>query len=221
MKNNKEMPDVTKATMTPQDVNQYRLLYPNVPKIQAITLAELIANTPGVNGNWNDPLPSNDAFRETRLQMAATGISKCEMAIGWVVFDCVCLALGAVGLRGGASSSTIEGIAKATAPVASKIEIIIAKMGAEGASKSDLATGMFEILKIIFNGGCFGAVFSAFVGSLSWWDAALYGVTGTATIIAALTTDGVAFIAEVIIILATVGFLASDSVKAVSACSIN
>jgi hypothetical protein len=94
-------------------------------------------------------------------------------------------------------------------------------MGAAGASKMDLAKGVFEILKTIFNGGCFGAVFSAFVSSLSWWDAALYAVTGTATIIAALATDGIAFAAEVVILLATFGFLVSDSVKAVSACSTN
>jgi hypothetical protein len=41
-----------------------------------------------------------------------------------------------------------------------------------------------------------------------------------ATIVAALATDGVAFVAEVIILLATFGFLVADSINCVKVCGL-
>ncbi len=213
-----QMPDITKATMNQKDLDEFKALYPSNPQIQGITLDQVDENTPGVNGNWNDPLPSEDLLRLSHAQSLNANLSNCQMAIGYVVFDCLCLALGAVGLRAGVNSATIEAIGGAVAPVASKLEVAIAKMAAEGASKLDIAKGVFEVLKTIYSGGMLGAVFSAFTSNLTWWDAMLYGITGTATIIAALATDGAAFAAEVAILLATFGFLVSDSVKAGQAC---
>lgn len=142
------------------------------------------------------------------------------MNIGYVIFDAVCLALGAVGLRATVRGSTIQAIFQAATPAMSGIEQAIAQIGRSGATAVDQAKGVFNILKAIWSGGSLGAVFSAFTGSLTWWDMALYGVTGLATIVAALATDGLAFVAEVVILLASFGFLASDSVKAIQACNL-
>jgi hypothetical protein len=142
------------------------------------------------------------------------------MSVGYVIFDSICLVVGAVGLRGTVNSATIEAVATAAAPVMSKIEGIIAKMVAQDASKTDVAWGVFQILQVIYSGGSLGAVFSAFTASLTWWDLLLYGISGTATIIAALATDGVALVAEIVVLLATFGFLVSDSVKVVQTCGL-
>ena len=205
------------TNITQQQLDDFKKLYPYNHDIQALTLPVVQQNTSGRAVDWKSLKFSDHPADTTVRKMALTS---CQMAVGWVVFDAVSLAFGAVGLRSSVSSATIEAMAQPAGPVLSKIETTIARISAEGASTTQQAWGVFEILKTIFNGGSFGAVMSAFVGSLSWWDMILYGITGTATIIAALATDGLAFAAEVALLLATTGFLVSDSVKAVQACNL-
>jgi hypothetical protein len=208
------------ANITQKQLDDFKKLYPLNRDIQSLTLATVLQNTAGKTVNWNTLTFSDQPSHPTTMGTSKVAITSCQKAIGFVVFDAVCLAFGAVGLRSSVKPATIEAIAVAAAPVLSKIETTIARISAEGASSSQQAWGVFEILKTIFNGGCFGAVMSAFMSSLTWWDMILYGITGTATIIAALATDGLAFAAEVAIVLASTGFLVSDSVKAVQACNL-
>jgi hypothetical protein len=215
------MPDLTKVTRIPQHLTQDQKSYPNLASNQAITSSELIVNTIHVIGNWKDQLPKNDQFREQNSQMTSFGISNKEITIGWVIFDCLCLAIGAEGLRINARSSTIEKLEIAAAPITYQIEIIIAKMGADGASNKDLSIGLFNILQTIFNEGYFNEVFAAFLASLIYWDTELYTILGKKTIISALATDGLAFTAGIEQALANFEFLVQDSVKAVAACSTN
>lgn len=214
------------ASITQQQLDTFKRLHTGNPHIQALTADVVNANVAGSVVDWNKL--NVGAGAGTGIGIAAiampmglmSDITPCEKAIGYVVFDALCLALGAVGLRAAVSGATIEAMTRAAAPAMSQIERIIATMAAPGAGVTDYARGIFNILKAIYSGGCLGAVFSAFTASLSWWDGVLYGITGTATIVAALATDGVAFVAEVVILLATFGFLASDTAKAVDACSI-
>jgi len=147
-------------------------------------------------------------------------VSSCAIRLGFVVYDVVCLAIGGVALRAGASEEAAEAVANAAEPVLSKIETIVAQMASDGASPTDLAKGVWSILKTIWSGGCGGAVLSAFLSSLPWYYALLYGASAMATIVAALATDGVAFIAEVVIELASAGFLLIDCVKATTTCTL-
>ena len=218
------------ASITQQQLDTFKRLHTGNPQIQALTADVVNANVAGSVVDWNklNVGTGTGAVAGTGIGIAAiampmglmSDITPCEKAIGYVIFDAVCLALGAVGLRAAVSGATIEAMTRAAAPAMSQIERIIATMAAPGAGVTDYARGIFNILKAIYSGGCLGAVFSAFTSSLSWWDGVLYGITGTATIVAALATDGVAFVAEVVILLATFGFLASDTAKAVDACSI-
>jgi len=205
------------AAITQKALDDFKALYPHDDAIQAVSLAVLLQNTAGRSVDWSTLTFADRPTARTAQKLALTS---CQIAIGWVVFDALTLALGAVGLRGSVSSGTIEAIAQASAPVLSQIETTIARISAEGASATQQAWGVFEILKTIYNGGALGAVFSAFTDSLSWWDMLLYGITGTATLIAAFATDGLAFAAEVAILIASTGFLISDSVKAVQACNL-
>jgi len=123
-------------------------------------------------------------------------------------------------LRASLNRNAIEGVYHASGAVMTQIEFIIAEMGKPGASLTVKANGVKDILAAIYSGGCLGAVFGAITASLTWWNMILYGVTGVATIIAILATDGVAFVAEVILVLTSFGFLASDIVAAVGNCSL-
>lgn len=206
-------------TITQEHLDAFKKQYLFSEEIQALTLVNLLQNTEGKTVNWESmhTLSSDQDMLSTEGSLKLTD---CQLSIGYVIFDVICLAVGAVGLRSSVRPGTVAAMAQAAAPVLSKIEMIIARMAAPGASTSVLAWGVFDILKTIVSGGCLGAVVSAFTASLTWWDMILYGVTAVATIIAALATDGLAFVAEVIILLATFGFLVSDSVKAVQSCSL-
>jgi len=156
--------------------------------------------------------------KEANVMMAKMSLSPCVLAVGYVVFDVICLGIGAVGLRASVKPSTIEAMATAAAPLVSKLDGYIAAIAKDGASALDKGKAIFNILKLIFNGGQFKAIFKAFKDSLSWWQVALYGVQGLATIVAAVATDGVAFAAEVAILLTQFGFMTADAISAYNKC---
>jgi hypothetical protein len=207
------------ATITQKQLDDFKNLYPSDPVIKDLTLEEILKNSNG-GVNWETiQFPStNNSVNSLRAKSLA--LTDCQLNIGYVIFDAICLGVGAVGLRATVSGTTIEAIFHAAAPAMAKIELVIAEMAREGASAKDFAIGVFNILKTLYSGGCLGAVFSAFTASLTWWDMILYGISGTATIVAAFATDGLAFVAEIVILLATFGFLASDSIKAYQVCSL-
>ena len=203
-------------SITREQWDSFKSQFPNDKRIQAVTFEELLSNTNGGTVDWQNPPTTQEIRAEVR---AAGAISDCELWIGYVVYDAICLAIGAVGLRAGANRAAVEAVAEAARPVLPKLEAAIAKMAAQGATTTDLAWGVFEILKTIWSGGFLGAVVSVFLGTLTWYYWLLYGATGLATIVAALLTDGAAFVAEVTIELATFGFLVADSVNCAKACS--
>ena len=205
------------SAITQEQWDAFKKQFPDDQRIQAVTFEELLANTDGGKVDWENPPVTNVLRADLESGVA---ISECQLWIGFVVFDVICLAVGAVGLRSGASKSTAEAMARAAKPVMNKLQTIIAKMAAQGATKMDLAKGVFDILRTIWSGGCLGAVVSAFLGTLTWYYALLYGATALATIVAALATDGVAFIAEVVILLATFGFLVADSINCARVCKL-
>lgn len=206
--------------ITQQQLNLFKSLFPNRKDIQELT-PEIVQSKADEESfdlktiRWEDLIQAKWQSSSVPDDSLIT-ITNCQMSIGYVVFDAISLALGAVGLRATVKASTIQAIFNAVSPSQSALEAIIASMS--GASKIDQAKGVFNILKLIYNGGSLGAVFSAFADSLTWWDALLYAVSGLATIVAAVATDGVAFVAEVVVLLASFGFLTSDTVKAVQAC---
>ena len=203
---------MSKPVLTTALLDQYKALYPDDAKLQALTLDELLTATAGVTVDYSTLTYPGEA-----AGLLGDGWS-CAEGVGYVVFDCVCLFLGAATLRSSLTAEAAESMAKAAAPVMSQMEKYIATMAASTSSKTDIATAVFGIISTIYSGGCLGAVLSAFLGSLTWYEAALYGVTAMATIVAALATDGAAEIALIVIELATAGFLVNDSINCVKAC---
>lgn len=158
---------------------------------------------------------------ELERQAAQFGLTSCQLALGYVIFDCVVLAIGAVGLRASVKPDTVAAMAKIAGPVATSIEQEIAIIAHDSTNAFQQARAVFNILVTLKNGGMLGAIFGAFRQSLTWWQATLYAVGGLATIIAALATDGVAFAAGVVILLTSFAWLVTDSLHAISACSLN
>ena len=143
---------------------------------------------------------------------------KCGEAIGFVIFDCVCLFVGAASIRASATAEVAEEMAEAAKPVLSQLDKYIITIASEGSSKTDVATAVFGIISTIYSGGCLGAVISAWLGSLTLGNKILYASTALTTIVAAVATDGVAEIGLIGLELATAGWVISDSIKCVEAC---
>ena len=198
-------------TITPETFKAYQALNPHDSRLQALTLAELYKNTGTGQVDWNKV-----TYEPALLQ---SGEWDCAKGIGYVVFDCVCLFLGAVTLRASVTAEAAEDMAKAAEPVASQLEKYILIMSDANSSKTAVATAVFGIISTIYSGSCLGAVISAFLGSLTWYNAILYGATALGTIMAAVATDGAAEIGIIIVELATAGFLVGDSIKCKEACS--
>ena len=146
-------------------------------------------------------------------------VTACEKQIGYVIFDSVCLMLGAAELRAGVTAEAAEEMAEACKPVISKFESYILTMAKEGASTTEVAGAVFGMMSTIWSGGCLSAVVSAWLGTLSVGNAILYGTTALGTLLAAFATDGAAEIGIIVVELATAGWLIEDSVKCVEECS--
>ena len=201
-------------TITPEVFKAYQALNPHDQKLQALTLDELYEHTGTGLVDWESITykPANPAL------LGDSGWD-CAKGIGYVVFDCVCLFLGAVSLRSSLTAEAAEDIAEAAKPAANQLEKYITTIAASSSSKTDIATAVFGVISTLYSSSCLGAVISAFLGSLTWYNAVLYGATALGTIMAAVATDGAAEIGIIIVELATAGFLVSDSIKCAEACS--
>jgi hypothetical protein len=131
----------------------------------------------------------------------------------------VCLFLGAIALRSSVTAEAAEDMAKAAGPVSKQLEKYILIMADQGATKTEVATAVFGIISTLYSGSCLGAVISAFLGTLTWYNCILYGATALGTIMTAVATDGVAEIGIIVVELATAGFLVGDSIKCADACN--
>lgn len=205
---------VTLVSITQKQLESFKCLHPGDPRIQALPLNEVVKNLDRREVDWHSVLLDQLATPVA----AGIELTECQKAIGIVVFDVFCLALGAVALRGTVNSATINAVAQAVVPVQSKLEVIIARLSGPNVSPRDQALAVFDILRAIYKGECLGAIAAAFSKSLTWWNALLYGITSVATIVALVATDGVAFVTEIVLLLATFGFLVSDSIRAANAC---
>lgn len=198
-------------TITQYSLEAYKLLHPDDARLQTLTLDELLAQT---NGRSVD-------YSTITYKPALLGSSEwdCSLGIGYVVFDCICLLLGAASLRPSVTARVAGEMAEAAAPVASKLATYIRTMSAAESSKTEVAKAVFGVVRTLYSGSCLGLVIRVFLGSLTWYNAVLYGATALGTIMGAVATDGAAEIGVLIVGLATAGFLVDDSIKCAKACN--
>lgn len=143
----------------------------------------------------------------------------CEKQIGYVVFDCFCLMLGAAEVRATFTAEAAEEVAEAARPAMSKFDQYILTIASKESSTTEIAGAVFNIVSTCWSAGCLGEVFSAWMGTLTLGDKILYGATGMATMLAAFATDGAAEIGVIAVELATCGWLVDDSIKCADKCS--
>ena len=101
--------------LTAATLEAFKKANPTDQSLQAVTLEELYANVNSPEVNFSSVTFKGEGLLES-------GGWDCAKGIGFVVFDCVCLMLGAVALRASCTEQVAEDIAKAAEPVATQLE---------------------------------------------------------------------------------------------------
>ncbi|HZU86428.1 MAG TPA: hypothetical protein VFF78_03020 [Anaerolineaceae bacterium] len=204
------------SLLTQKNLDNYKAMFPDDQRLQTVTLAELIEHSKtreasGVHLQFAEP-----------AGMAGEGmlgeISPCAMAIGGLVIDCIFVLTGAIYLAGKIPPSGIARVAQAAEPAIPEIERTAAIIASDTASATDKAMAIVNVGRIIYSVDALGAVLRAITDNLTWWDAALFGVTALATLVAVFATEGVAAAAAIVIEMAMIGFVISDAFKVADAC---
>ena len=204
----------TKA-ITRKEFSNFKQQFPDNEQIQNTSFEALRANTYGT--------ALFDQWVRLNSVPEAAGVKEedawvCGTAVGFVIYDCIALFLGAPTTRSGASETEANLIAKAAESVQPQILETASTFSNFDASPTDQATAVFEIVKTMYDGGCLGSVLLAFFSSLSWYNMLLYSASAMAAIITALATDGAAEIAAIEIELAIFSSIITDSIACDRAC---
>lgn len=146
------------ATITLEQFEFYKNQFPEDEKIQSVTYEELLQNTNGGEVDWKN-FPEEHIIQPTNLK--AIKITDCELSIGFVIFDAICLVVGGVAIRNSFNSATARALVDAAAPAMSAIEKSIARITA-AASKGEVAKEIFYLFRTLWSADCLGAVLKAF-----------------------------------------------------------
>jgi hypothetical protein len=199
-----------KSTLTEKQWNSFVNNYCTDEEMKKISYKELMDNTN------NGQLDLSDLSAGSNEKVSDVS-ADCGLAIGFVIADVVALATGALSIRASVSEESAQTIAGIVGPDIPDILKYVDTIAAEGSSDEEIAKAVFGIMKVTLKSPY--DIVKAVFASLPWYKKALAIAQGVATIVAAVATDGIAFIAEVVVELASFGFLVTDSVHAVSACS--
>lgn len=206
-------------TFTIEGLELFKKQFPEDEAIQKVSFEELVKLNGGTSVNWDlvekQNLANADVMSSVELE-----VSECQLSIGYVVIDVICLAIGGVGLRSSFNRYTAQTVIRAAQPAIAPIGRIIAEITRDGASIFQKAKAVFSVLSALYSAGCLGAVVKAFLSNLKWYQMIIYGATSLATIMAAVLTDGAALIAEIVILLGSFTWLTLDSVQAIKACNL-
>ncbi|RFZ92301.1 hypothetical protein D0C36_12765 [Mucilaginibacter conchicola] len=142
----------------------------------------------------------------------------CTKAVGKAMLSSGLFVLSMVGIRTSASDRMYHAFLAEFGPVADKFTRLFNDFDKANTAyqKGKL---MFKIGGGLLKASCFKAILKSWAEEASWFD----WVTASAFAIAQFTvwfaTEGVAFIAEVVLLLANAGFLIKDIANAVSVCT--
>lgn len=197
-----------------EHVERYKTYYPDLDYLQNSTVEHFKAARPDGLIDWHSFTP-----RELLLQEPEElEVSDCQIAIGYVVFDVICLALAAYGMRAGVSKDVIKAMGREAAPAMSGIQTIVAQLASPAATTADKARGVIRIALALKNTNVLKKCIDVFIGSLTWYNAILFGIGALATVAALVLTGGAATVAQIAVILVSVIFLIEDVASAVKIC---
>jgi hypothetical protein len=204
---------IASASITQDKLNALRRLHPGDAAMQSVSIDQLANHALG-RDPWGNKAVTNEVSRARRGDVTA-----CAFAIGGVVVDVMLTIWGASGLYNKIGPAVVEDVARIAEHELAAIEEIAKVLSNPDASTIEKAGAIKDIGLLIYSGGMLEAIFKAIVGGLTWWDMALYGTIGLGELTAAFLTDGALLVAMLVIEVSQAGFVISDSVKAMEACS--
>ena len=144
--------------------------------------------------------------------------AECDKRIGYVIYDCVCLSLGATEARSRITDNDAEKIAAAARPIFQSLKQPIVAI-TEKEDRYTIATQVFDIVAKLYSSGLLADVIKVWVGTLTAADALRYGANAFKTILASMCTDGAALIGIIVIEIATFDVLITDAIECSKSCS--
>ncbi|NCD70263.1 CVNH domain-containing protein [Mucilaginibacter agri] len=148
----------------------------------------------------------------------STGFTPCEFAVGKAMVSAGFFVLSMVGINGSAHERVVYSFLQEFRPVADKFMRLF--------NSFDAAVGFYEKAKVFFKiaGGlykasCLKMLIKTWAEEANWFDWASTAAIAIAQFTVWFATEGIAFIAEVALLLASAGFLIADIVKAVNVCT--
>lgn len=145
--------------------------------------------------------------------------TSCGWACALAGVDGIMLAGSIVGLRAANNRRIADAVLRAAGqqPLSGLAHLFQDLEAAVGAWEK--AKNLFKILSGFYNIGAFRAIFRALRYEMRWYEWALAGLTFLAQVVAWVTSDGVAFVAEVALVVPSAIYLGVDIASAVAACT--
>ena len=143
--------------------------------------------------------------------------SICDKRIGYVIYDCVCLALGATEARSRITDKDAEKLAAAVVSIQQSLKQPITAI-AEKQDRYVIASEVFNIVSRLYSSGLLSDVLKVWIGTLTASAALKYGANAFKTIIASMCTDGAALIGIIVIEIATFPELITDAIECTKDC---
>ena len=142
----------------------------------------------------------------------------CSTHIGYVIYDCICLALGAGEMRDKITDVDAKVIAAAADPAIIAIKNEVYTISDIASDRAEIASAAFTIVSTLHSTGCLPEVYKIWVATLPTRDAIKFTAKTFKTLVAAFFTDGVAVLGMIIVELATFAHLIPDSIDAMNCC---
>ena len=142
----------------------------------------------------------------------------CNTHLGYIVYDCMCLVLGATEMREKMSNTDARVLAAAAEPALMNIKEQVSIIADPGAERAEIATAAYQIVSGIYASGCLTEVYKIWVGSLPTKYAIKYTVKVFKSLIAAFCSDGASTLGVIMVELATFPQLIEDSIDCKACC---
>lgn len=148
----------------------------------------------------------------------AFGLTKCEEAGFVVLLDVIMLALSVLGLKTAYNQTVNRAVLRELGPDTLRGLMANIHNLRNATSTLERAKEMFSLLGAIYNAGMLRAVVKHFFDGMSWFEWMKTGIIALAQFIAWFATDGAAFVAEMVIVLASAVSLGQDIAKMAECC---
>jgi hypothetical protein len=211
---------VNKSSLTAAEIRggiaHFKALFPDDPKLQVTPDSELLAMV---------QVYMTDSRRQIHVGVspvaaaAMVGISPCVTGVASVIVDVIFMALGFVGLHVSANEAANRAVLRLLGQDTINGFMSLFHNLNTATTMAEKAKGIWSILGAAYNAGMVKGVLGAIKDSMEWWDWVITGVAAVAQIVALVATDGVAFIAEIALNTVAIGYVVSDSAKAIQACA--